>query len=440
MYDYTIIGGGIAGLYTAYQISKKYPQSSILLLESQNRFGGRIYTYHDKTGHNLEFGAGRFNENHRLLFELLEDLNLTQHIVSIQGKSFYKDAGASAAEGGGAPVPSPVGKLCSRIISATAAALGENKVTVQKMRAKNLIEFVHDYKILDDDDIHLLQDSYGYYSELIVMNAYDSIQLMKYGTNPNLEFYGLAGNGGYWSRIIEELVLYLELQTPQVKLVKNKTVSSVKVGGAGGSAAPFTIATKNGETYTSKTCIFAIPRPDLEKFSILRQKIAKELSAVICQPLCRIYSYFDNHEPWLKDLKRTTINNDIRYIIPYKKTPKEHLVMISYTDHNYAQKWNAVYEAGGISAVNEKLKEDLVEGGIVSPEETSPRPKKTKIAYWDCGVGYWAVGANSTEVAAKMLRPFPEIDLYICGENYSKRFQQWVEGALETSMSVIHML
>ena len=42
MYDILIIGGGIAGLNTYFQLLKKHKQEKILLLERSNYFGGRI--------------------------------------------------------------------------------------------------------------------------------------------------------------------------------------------------------------------------------------------------------------------------------------------------------------------------------------------------------------------------------------------------------------
>lgn len=45
-YDYIIIGGGIVGLSSAWQLQKRYPQASILLLEKEKT----IATH--QTGHN----------------------------------------------------------------------------------------------------------------------------------------------------------------------------------------------------------------------------------------------------------------------------------------------------------------------------------------------------------------------------------------------------
>ena len=60
-YDYIIIGGGISGLYMAYKLSEIHSKT-VLLLESTNRFGGRIET---KMRDNVQYelGAARFSNN-----------------------------------------------------------------------------------------------------------------------------------------------------------------------------------------------------------------------------------------------------------------------------------------------------------------------------------------------------------------------------------------
>jgi cation diffusion facilitator CzcD-associated flavoprotein CzcO len=45
VYDVIIIGGGISGLYSAFQIKKMAPKTSILILEKNDEIGGRMDIY-----------------------------------------------------------------------------------------------------------------------------------------------------------------------------------------------------------------------------------------------------------------------------------------------------------------------------------------------------------------------------------------------------------
>jgi hypothetical protein len=77
-YDIIIIGAGLAGLYSAYNIKKMSPKTKILLLESNRKpyIGGRIGNdifY----GENIVVGAGVGREDtDKLLIKLLKELNI----------------------------------------------------------------------------------------------------------------------------------------------------------------------------------------------------------------------------------------------------------------------------------------------------------------------------------------------------------------------------
>jgi hypothetical protein len=108
-------------------------------------------------------------------------------------------------------------------------------------------------------------------------------------------------------------------------------------------------------------------------------------------------------------------------------------IMISYTDNKFAEYWNELFKKKGIEKLNEKIAENIKESTNID----IPKPMDTMVYYWSCGVGYWGIGADSEEISQKMIKPFQEDEIYICGEHYSEKNQQWMEGALETSISVL---
>jgi hypothetical protein len=119
----------------------------------------------------------------------------------------------------------------------------------------------------------------------------------------------------------------------------------------------------------------------------------------------------------------------LRMILPYSKNT----VMISYSDHYYALFWNDLYTKHGEAKLREVLSYYVEEELGVKPEI-----KEIKVCFWNCGVGYWNVGADSEVLAKQLQNPFPHF--YLCGEHYSAKHQQWMEGALETSKAVCEHL
>ena len=74
-YDIIILGGGISGLYLAYELSKT--GKTILLIEKTNRYGGRMYT-EERGDITYECGAARFHSTHTNLIKLLDELDFNE--------------------------------------------------------------------------------------------------------------------------------------------------------------------------------------------------------------------------------------------------------------------------------------------------------------------------------------------------------------------------
>jgi hypothetical protein len=73
--DVIIVGGGIAGLYSAFLLRKYHPHLSYLILEGTDRIGGRIKLSHFH-GYDYPIGAGIGRQNDILLKQLLETLKI----------------------------------------------------------------------------------------------------------------------------------------------------------------------------------------------------------------------------------------------------------------------------------------------------------------------------------------------------------------------------
>ena len=428
IYDVVVIGGGIAGLYTAYQILRKSPSMRVLLLEKRRDLGGRIYTSHDFPDTPVEGGAGRFSDQHQRLWALLRELGLDTHAVELPAGGQYVDATGRVSPGYEADVAAVVAasRKVSREVLQTVSFLDYARKVVGKKRAQHIV------------------DSFGYYSELVVMNAHDAIVLMGVLDTYKTRFYSLAGG---LSQIIDRLAAYLRRHSRSRVLTGHTVVSANKVvsftrklrsnGGTRRRRRPVVSRTYCVETETgnggvhrfwARQCVFAVPKQALERLELMRP-VWPLLRHIRCGSLCRIYAQFAPGE-WLASLVKTTTNNDLRMVIPIN--PSAGIVMASYTDNRFADRWRRLEQTKGVDAVRDRLTRLLKQ---TFPAANDVVIQDVRVFYWPCGVGYWGVGADSADIARRLVEPLPGI--YVCGEHFSETNQQWMEGALETSEEVV---
>jgi len=477
-YDCIILGGGISGLYLAYKLHLLYPNKKVVLVEKERHLGGRVYTYYDSKM-TVEMGAGRFCFQHVHLMELIRELGLAKNIMKIgsnmglyapsdgtgsmqPNKLYLKKTGGEGYGGsGGMEGSGGMGGegLLQKVIQASKK---EKKEDLMKQSFSS-----YALQILSKEDVQYIKDSFGYYSELVLMNAFDAIVLLE-EFKPEIEYYSLHGglmqiifkmeakltgknvhrkmsskHGGAWGAEGPEGARGAGYTRKQVKkvarkvrIMRHKKVLDIKpiFGEMGGSG--FEVYIKGSqEIIRGKTCICALPKQALYKMKVFEgTHVPRMLDSIQCGSLCRIYSIFDkNHEGkvWFQDYSKFTTNNELRMVIPIDV--KSGVIMTSYSDNIYADYWHDLYVNSGVGAVNKRLKELMKESLGVD----IPMPKHTKVFYWKCGVGYWGVGANSAVISHQIQKPFDELDLYICGEHYSSTHQQWMEGALETAHQVL---
>ena len=441
LYDTIIVGGGIAGLYAAYQLKKR--NQKFIVLEKEKYLGGRLLTYSDKYM-TVEKGGARFSENHHLLLELLRELGLEKKIVEASPDAVFAPADGTPSMYNSifdyesdTPMlmrnplsklfdiltefyvdsPTPIAPLLARVILASKLA------TKEYLIARTFDEYARE--ILSEQDLQHVHDAFGYSTELIEMNAHDCIALLEGGLNPRQKFFVL---GGGLTQLINALVA--RLNEGERRVLTGSEVSKVTY-----DTNHFVIKTKTRE-FRGINCVFAVPKQALEHLKFF-EPIDRELDYIKCFPLCRIYCKFDMNNrknAWIHSLRKITTNNNLRIIIPIDS--KNGVIMASYTDHKFADFWLRLNEREGTKGVNRELvrlyRETL---GI-----DIPSPISTKVFHWKCGVGYWGKGADSEALERTFRQPFKDMPLYICGEHYSADAQQWIEGALRTARKVVRML
>ena len=98
-----------------------------------------------------------------------------------------------------------------------------------------------------------------------------------------------------------------------------------------------------------------------------------------------------------------------------------------------ADYWKRLYDDQGSSVLKRTIK------GYISQtfDIETPLPVAIKMFYWEKGVAYFTKGFDSTTMTKKIMVPYSELPLFVCGENYSENNTAWIEGALDTSDYVI---
>lgn len=410
-----IIGGGIAGLSLGTRLTDL--GHSIDIYEKTNSLGGRICTqYHliDNEHIMYEAGAGRFNKTHKRLMKLLKELKLQGHIQpinnqrSFQINSRHYDYNKIILD-----------TLFKDILDIT------NNITYDKDYMKSITLKDYMNQVVSKQETQRIIDAFGYNSEFELQNAYTSLEILKNDFNDNIQYYYVQGG---LSQIIN--LLHKKLS----KYNKNNIYLNTEV-------IDYNTETNNVHAFNKNTnmkisqqydkVVFCVTKQSLlqfEKFLRTDNKLNSYLNTSIeMSPLHRIFAKFpirshDNNTVWFHDVKRTTTNLPIRYIIPINV--QSGLLQISYTDKQFADYWN--------SFVNEdELIDELMKNlKILFPKKNIPRPLWIQKHYWKEGATYWKPNY-------KLYKNKNKKNYYIAGEMTSQFHSGWIEGALESVDNII---
>jgi len=390
IYNNIIIGAGISGLYTAYKIKKKYPNETILILESNNKIGGRmgIEKFHD-TNVLIGAGIGRFNKDIRLK-KLLNELNISYNkfIIQIQYSSKFK-----------------------------------NHVDIIKTIKFLKKEYKKDKQITTFKDFALSKLNnieYKKFIQSVGLTDYENEDvyetLYNYGMEDNTS--GWEGMSIDWNVLLNKLEEYIN--TKNIKL--NSNVYNIK-----NNNDIINIKTDKNIIYQSNKLYIATDISTVQKL-LKKYPIYKEIHG---QPFIRIYAKFSNEylEIMKKYVNKTTIvNTELYKIIPINNG----VYMIAYSDNKGANKIKKLLE----NNKNYLQLIDLIKKSLNITENLKIDDVKTY--YWKIGTHYYEPLNNEYNSRTKFIKQAqkPEKNIFIVGEAISTN-QGWTEGALESVDKII---
>ncbi len=421
IYDLVIIGGGIAGLNTIYQYLNQFKSTKnmpkILLLEAQPRIGGRVYTV-KKNNQTYESGAGRFSKLHTALFDLIKEFKLESKLYPIPSEKLFISKNN--------PTKQIVLKTQSeKAVKELERLIKEKKLSDEYLTSKTLFQIAQELE-KDSDILYQLNEMYPYYSEIHVMNAKDSLILLKRDFVNRLQYYVL---GGGLEQVIDKIhdkiknKITIKLKSRVIDILEHDNLFDIKVQNQKQEVL----------TYQARKVVFALTSHGLQQLPFIKKQ--KELYSLIKlsspQPLYRFYIKYKT--PFLD--KSIVTDTELKFIIPYNK---DGLVMITYTDGPFTKYWRKLYlqsEEKVVKMISKKLKEILPNVQIPDIEWIDGES-----AYWTYGAHYWLPRTqyiDSNALENKIRRPSENV--WIIGEAFSNH-QAWIEGALETSNKAVKEL
>jgi hypothetical protein len=403
-YDVVIIGGGIAGLYSAYNIMKMSPSTSFLVLEKYKKkwLGGRM---NNEIFYNtlVVTGAGVIRKKKdKLLLNLIHQLDIPTR------QSKFDPHYANTFD------PVNVEKIMKFLRSKYEENTSKNK----NMPALTFKQFAE----------HILgKEIYNRFITTIGYTDYENEDV-----NETLYHYEMEDNICCWDVINiywNQLVLKL---CNEIGLKNIKTSSEViKVQKLENNPCNFFIETKKGVSYTCNKVIVATTIDGLRKLMPGGQNPNNIYQQIEGQPFLRLYGKFSKKSiPIIEQYvpNYTIVPGPLQKIIPINI--KSGIYMISYSDNK-----NALLLKDHLDNTSENREYfcRLIETSLDIPEGTL-HLNAISDYYWPIGTHYFkplqkSVYVNREEFLYKAQHP--EKGIIVVGEVVSRN-QGWSEGALES--------
>lgn len=419
-YDIIIVGAGIAGLYSALELRKKYPSYSIAIAERYKGLGGRTYSYSPPgfPGVTWEMGAGRIHKNHKMIMKLLKEYGLTW--IPISSKISYKENSDSPI------VPNPFESTLVPLYLEPLSKLPEKSLASYTI--KQLMT-----KVYGPDAAKMVLDFFPYRAEVNTLRADLGLKsFLENGEMGSHEGYGVIKEG--FGELISRI--RADLESKGVMILPRHRLLDLQDAGYAGTDLEFQFGYGDEKILlrATKAVVLALHKDAVEEIPAFSSW--KVLNHLETKPLLRTYAIFPTHggKSWFSGLSRIVTPQRPRYILPIN--PSKGVIMISYTDAEDTKYYMEIQKKSGDKALEKVIMDDVRR---LFPDLKIPAPRFFRSHPWETGATYWIPGKYDPELESKeSVYPLPSKlpKVWLCGESWSLR-QAWVEGALESAETML---
>jgi lysine 2-monooxygenase len=500
--DVAIVGGGVAGCYSAYRLARDRPGEKIHLFEMSDRIGGRIWSVPiENFSAPAEIGAMYFKRHHNHVWALIDFLKLPFEPVNFKrdhhylrgaylNDGMYGDANAlpfklAPEEHGMAPIALIKHALekmvpgCFDFYPLKRTPPRGPEATLRWLRRMR-----HDGRPLHECGFwNMLSDRVSNEAYVLLTHAFGSITLFR---NVNA-FDGIwnlmhefgEGKGHRLKDGYQALPLELEKRAKEHGAEVHLQYKLRHVGREDDGSFKLGFITESGyEVVHAKKVILALPRRALQRV-YLRNELFEDVSkylnfrdnAVVPMRSCKVFLTFDKAW-WAKSEEGPGDVGAGEVAAAYTDLPMQQcyyfgkpgpndpsMLMTAYADDYSASFW-APLVADDAPPYKNPVKDsedaDLLNGSAEMALSARRQlgkmhfdtfvPEPNGILFYDWGRDPhggawhgWAPRFKSWEVRPFMRQPNPGLDLFICGEAYSQR-NGWVEGAINSAEMVLERM
>ena len=397
-YDIIIVGSGIAGLYSAYNIKQMAPKTSFMVLEKYKKqwIGGRLNN-EEFYGTQVVTGAGiGRKEKDYLLVDLLDKMGVKYSEFDINMNYILKH-------------PVSIAKIVKEL---------RQEYRRQSEPVTTFRHFAKAYLGAAEYNKFITSVGYTDYEDEDVYQT-----LYKYGMDDNSA--GWTGLSIPWHQLVQKLVHAIGSQHVRAS---NNVESVVKVQD---NPCLFELTTEKGVKYYCEKVIIATTITGIHKL-LPQYKIYNQIKP---QPFLRLYAKFPKESALIMRQMvptYTIVSGPLQKIIPMSLD--KGVYMIAYSDNKNALLLKDHLEN---NAKNREFFCDLLEKTLGIPSNTLQITALLNF-YWPVGTHYYLPldHTKRKDFIDKAQHPMP--NMLVVGEVVAEN-QGWTEGALDSVKKVLNM-